>query len=91
MDNDNAVEKDPAVALNNFLQEHPTGNLTPFFKYDMTTEGPPNQITHIATAKFRGVTYAVKRATAKGVAKRDAAKHVLDYFKENGVPGPEGA
>ncbi len=37
--------------LNNLLQGHPTGNLTPYFEYVMTREGPDDNVTHFATAK----------------------------------------
>jgi hypothetical protein len=37
--------------LNNLLQGHRTGNLTPHFQYVMTKEGPDDNVTHFATAK----------------------------------------
>jgi hypothetical protein len=40
-----------AVVLNNLLQGHETGNLTPYFQYVMTREGRDDAPTHIATAK----------------------------------------
>lgn len=78
------------VVLNNFLQGHPTGNLTPFLQYVMSQEGRGDTLIHTAIAKFRHVEYAVTvgRGTSKGSAKRDAAKKVYEYFLENGVPGP---
>ena len=42
---------DYPVLLNNLLQGHPTGNLTPHFQYDMTREGREDNVIHIATAK----------------------------------------
>jgi hypothetical protein len=42
---------DDAVELNTFLQGHPTGNLTKYFRYEMAKEGPDDAPTHIATAK----------------------------------------
>jgi hypothetical protein len=46
-----ADQRDYAVELNNFLQGHPTGNLTKHFQYVMTREGRDDAPTHIATAK----------------------------------------
>ncbi|KAI0298826.1 hypothetical protein BC826DRAFT_1102890 [Russula brevipes] len=86
-----ATERDYAVELNNFLQGHPAGNLTPFFKWVMKQEGNNNDATHIATAKYRDETYGVGTARSKGAAKRIAAKQALDHFEAQGVPGTEGA
>ncbi|KAI0306885.1 hypothetical protein B0F90DRAFT_1665253 [Multifurca ochricompacta] len=82
-----ADKTDYVVALNNFLQEHPAGNLSPFFRWLMTQEGPNHQVVHIATAVFRGVAVGEGRGTSKGRAKNAAAKDVLANFQENGVPG----
>ena len=46
-----ADQRDYAVELNNFFQGHPTGNLTKYFRYEMTREGRDDAPTHIATAK----------------------------------------
>jgi len=73
--------------LNNMLQGHRAGNLTEHFKYEMTQEGPQDNVTHIATATFRGITYAVGRGKSKGVAKNAAAQVVYEGFLANGVPG----
>jgi hypothetical protein len=48
---DNDIECDYAVVLNNFLQGHPTGNMTSLFHYVMTREGGDDAFIHIATAK----------------------------------------
>ena len=45
-----ADQPDYAVELNNFLQGHPTGNLTPFFQYVMAREGRDDAPIHLATA-----------------------------------------
>jgi len=44
------LDRDYAVELNNFLQAHPTGNLSKFFQYVMAKEGRDDAPTHIATA-----------------------------------------
>jgi hypothetical protein len=36
--------------LNNLLQRNATGNLASQLKYEMSTEGPEDNITHIAKA-----------------------------------------
>ena len=47
-----AETRDYAVELNNFLQGHPTGNLTKFFQYVMAREGRDDEApTYIATAQ----------------------------------------
>ncbi|KAN0126569.1 hypothetical protein V8E52_000209 [Russula decolorans] len=78
---------DYPVLLNNLLQGHRTGNLTSHFEYAMTKEGPDDNVTHFATAKFRGVTCAVGRGKSKGAAKAAAAQVVYEDFLANGVPG----
>ncbi|KAI0273146.1 hypothetical protein BGY98DRAFT_1099507 [Russula aff. rugulosa BPL654] len=78
---------DYPVLLNNLLQGHRTGNLTAHFQYVMTREGPDDNVTHIATAKFRGEAYAVGRGKSKGAAKAAVAQLVYEDFSENGVPG----
>src|SRR6267142_92455 len=50
-DGDPDLECDYTIILNNFLQAHPTKNLTPHFQYVMTREGRDDAPTHIATAK----------------------------------------
>ncbi|KAH9998305.1 hypothetical protein BJV77DRAFT_1134798 [Russula vinacea] len=70
---------DYPVLLNNLLQGHATGNLTRHFDYVMTRDGPEDDITHIATAKWRAKT--------KGGAKAAAAQVVYEEFSRNGVPG----
>ena len=44
-------ELDYPVLLNNLLQGHRNGNLTPHFQYVMTGEGLDGNVTHFATAK----------------------------------------
>ncbi len=48
-----ALEPDYATKLNNVLQGHPSGNLTPHFQYVMAFKpgGPDLQMAHHATAK----------------------------------------
>jgi hypothetical protein len=41
---------DAATDLNNYLQNHPKGNLTGHFHWDMTREGPDSSVIHTATA-----------------------------------------
>jgi len=82
------TESDYAVELNNFLQGHSTGDLTPFFHYAMTRDGPGHSVTHIAHAMFRGKSYGEGRGKNKGAAKREAARHALEFFRANGVPPP---
>lgn len=48
-----AYQTDYPVLLNNLLQGHRTGNLTPHFQYAMTKEGPDDNVTHFATAKCK--------------------------------------
>ncbi|KAH9960444.1 hypothetical protein BC827DRAFT_1268156 [Russula dissimulans] len=86
-----ATERDYAVELNNFLQGHPTGDLTQFFHYAMTRDGPNHSVTHVAHAMFRGNSYGEGRGKKMGVAKREAAMHALEYFQVNGVPSPPPA
>jgi hypothetical protein len=46
-----ANQADFPVLLNNLLQGHRTGNLNAHFHYVMTSEGPEDNVTHLATAK----------------------------------------
>ncbi|KAI9508146.1 hypothetical protein F5148DRAFT_1284403 [Russula earlei] len=78
-------ETDYAVELNNFLQQHPTGNLTPYFRYAMTQEGKNHNAVHTAKVIFRGATYGEGTGNDKGTAKRAAAKQALEHFKTYGV------
>ncbi|KAF8484443.1 hypothetical protein DFH94DRAFT_688868 [Russula ochroleuca] len=85
-DDDDMPGPDYPVLLNNLLQRHATGNLAGQFRYVMSTDGPEDNITHIATANFRGVTYAVGSGKSKGAAKAAAAQVVYEDFSRNGVP-----
>ncbi|KAH9998303.1 hypothetical protein BJV77DRAFT_1064828 [Russula vinacea] len=74
-DNDNDMPgPDYPVLLNNLLRGHRTGNLTRYFEYVMSKDGPEDNVTHYATAKFRGVNYTVGRGKSKGAAKAAAAQ-----------------
>ncbi|KAH9972995.1 hypothetical protein BGW80DRAFT_1310943 [Lactifluus volemus] len=79
---------DAATDLNNYLQNHPLGNLTIHFNWVMTREGPDNSVVHIATAMYRGTAVGQGRGVSKGAAKRVAAAAVLTAFRANGVPEP---
>ncbi|KAH9960446.1 hypothetical protein BC827DRAFT_1376708 [Russula dissimulans] len=81
-----AAERDYAVELNNFLQGHPTGDLTPFFHYALTKDGPNDSVIHAARVIFRGNSYGEGRGRKIGIAKREAARHALEFFRANGVP-----
>ncbi|KAH9002436.1 hypothetical protein EDB86DRAFT_2827380 [Lactarius hatsudake] len=70
---------DPVRDLNNFLQGHPSGNLTSLLRFRNEQTGPNNQATHQGTytyltvnafAAVRGVIVGTGRGTAIGVAKR---------------------
>ncbi|KAF8258771.1 hypothetical protein EI94DRAFT_1098073 [Lactarius quietus] len=52
--------EDPVIALNNYLQGHPGGNISYQLSWNMTQTGPCHQVTHHATANFR------VRRSAKG-------------------------
>ncbi|KAI0248811.1 hypothetical protein BJV78DRAFT_1156239 [Lactifluus subvellereus] len=67
------ANQDPAVELNNLLQNHETGNLTPQFHWVMDKEGKDHNAVHTATAMFRGQNVGQGSGTSKGAAKRDAA------------------
>jgi len=76
---------DPVRDLNNALQGYPTGNLTPQLSWEERVEGPNHQVTHFATAKFRGVDVGRGRGVSKGVAKREAAIQALQNLKAAGI------
>ncbi|KAH9071597.1 hypothetical protein EDB83DRAFT_259615 [Lactarius deliciosus] len=76
---------DPVRNLNNYLQAHPSGNLTPQFSWEMSKEGPNHQITHHAIAKFRGVEVGRGKGVSMGLAKRDAANIALQCLRTSGV------
>ena len=44
------MDHDPAVELNTYLQNYPTGNLTPQFHWVMYQEGQDHNAVHVATA-----------------------------------------
>ncbi|KAI0248807.1 hypothetical protein BJV78DRAFT_1232611 [Lactifluus subvellereus] len=79
----NSTDLDPAVALNNFLQSHETGDLTPHFHWVMDKDGQDHNAVHIATAMFRDQPVGQGRGTSKSAAKHDAAEIVL----ANGMVG----
>ncbi|KAH9960448.1 hypothetical protein BC827DRAFT_1155781 [Russula dissimulans] len=68
------------------LNSHPTGNLTPFFHYALTREGPDDKVIHTARVMFRGTCYGEGRGRRIGLAKSQAARQALEYFEENDVP-----
>lgn len=76
---------DPVRDLNNYLQAHRSGNLTPQFSWEMSKEGPNHQITHRAIAKFRGVEVGHGKGVSMGLAKKEAAITALQYLKTSGV------
>ncbi|KAH9983207.1 hypothetical protein BJV74DRAFT_886996 [Russula compacta] len=88
---------DPAVDLNNMLQQQPNGSVAHLLEYVMTRDGPPIKPPillrpNVSTIPLvRGVTYAEGTGMTIGAAKRDAAGQVLERFMANGVPGPEEA
>ncbi|KAI0248818.1 hypothetical protein BJV78DRAFT_1156244 [Lactifluus subvellereus] len=72
---------DPVRDLNNYLQGHPKGNLTPSFSWCMSRSGPDHQATHYATAKFEGAEIGHGRSFSIGNAKRLAAMEALQYLR----------
>ncbi|KAF8506056.1 hypothetical protein F5888DRAFT_1798981 [Russula emetica] len=80
-------EPDYPNTLNNLLQEHPSGNLSPYLRYTFTQEDPDGNATHIATAMFRDQAYGVGKGKSKSVARWNAAKATYELFSTNGVPG----
>ncbi|KAN0128580.1 hypothetical protein V8E53_013625, partial [Lactarius tabidus] len=69
---------DPVRDLNNYFQRQ---HMTTQFSWVYQQEGPNHQVTHHATAKFRGVQIGYGRGTAIGVAKKEAAIQALQYIK----------
>ena len=49
------LNQDPVRDLNNYLHDHPSGNLMPFFSWDLNQSGPDHQKIHYATAKCESV------------------------------------
>ncbi|KAN0126568.1 hypothetical protein V8E52_000208 [Russula decolorans] len=80
-------EPDYPVLLNNLLQQHPSGNMSPYLRYTFAQEGPDGDATHLATAMFRDQGYGVGKGRSKGVARSNAAKATYELFSTNGVPG----
>lgn len=80
-------EPDYPMLLNNLLQQHPSGNLSPHFYWAFAQEGPDGDATHIATAKFRNKGYGVGSGRNKSDARWIAAKATYELFSTNGVPG----
>ena len=50
-----STHDDPVRYLNNRLQGHPRGNLTPYLSWVLGQTGPDHQKTHHATAKCESV------------------------------------
>ncbi|KAI9508137.1 hypothetical protein F5148DRAFT_1199118 [Russula earlei] len=74
------MERDPVRDLNNFLQGHPRGNLTPYFSWSLDKDGPDHQKIHYAIAKLNGTNIGSGQGFAIGNAKRDAATRALQYL-----------
>jgi len=49
------MSDDPIRDLNNRLQGHPGGNLTPFLSWVLIQDGPDHQKTHYATARCESI------------------------------------
>ncbi|KAI9443882.1 hypothetical protein H4582DRAFT_2071400 [Lactarius indigo] len=73
---------DPVRDLNNYLQGHPMGNLTPLLSWETTQEGPQNQVKHYATAKFQGQSIGHGHGQYKNGAKAMAAAAALQYLRQ---------
>ncbi|KAF8270954.1 hypothetical protein EI94DRAFT_1698454 [Lactarius quietus] len=82
---------DHIVALNNWLQSTPEGNVTRELSWVFAQTGPNNQAVHHATAKLRDVSLGVGQGVAKNRAKGEAAEQALKYLQENGLPPATGA
>ncbi|KAH9059700.1 hypothetical protein EDB87DRAFT_1621104 [Lactarius vividus] len=77
---------DHVVALNNFLQRSPEGNVCPELTWQMIQEGPNNQAIYQAVAMARGITFGMGRGVSRGLAKRAAAKEAFGYLSKHGLP-----
>ncbi|KAH9005386.1 hypothetical protein EDB86DRAFT_1438959 [Lactarius hatsudake] len=75
-------QADPVRDLNNFLQGHSRGNLTTLLSWEMTQQGPQNQVTHYATAKFQRQAIGYGNGLSKGGAKAMAAVEALQYLRQ---------
>lgn len=53
-------DRDLVRDLNNYLQEHPSGNFTSQFFWDMTQSGPAHQVTHHATANCKSFSHTME-------------------------------
>jgi len=73
---------DPVRELNSFLQL----TSVPHLLFSNVQEGPNHQPTHTGTYTFRGVVVGTGTATAKYMAKRQAATQALQYFSRHGIP-----
>ncbi|KAH9036675.1 hypothetical protein EDB84DRAFT_1675757 [Lactarius hengduanensis] len=71
----------PVHGLKNYLQGHPTGILTPLFSWEMRQDGPKHQVTHLATAKLRGVEIGHGKGLTMSTAKREAVTIALQRLK----------
>ncbi|KAF8270934.1 hypothetical protein EI94DRAFT_646661 [Lactarius quietus] len=75
---------DPVCDLNNYLQAHPSGCLTPHLSWAISQEGPNHQFTYYATAKLQGATIGHGAGLTTGLAKREAAIIALQWLTANG-------
>ncbi|KAH9025101.1 hypothetical protein EDB85DRAFT_2150024 [Lactarius pseudohatsudake] len=73
---------DPVRDLNNYLQGHSRGNLTTLLSWETTQQGPQQQVTHYATAKFQGQRIGYGNGLSKGGAKAVAAAQALQYLQQ---------
>ncbi|KAI9439540.1 hypothetical protein H4582DRAFT_1535387 [Lactarius indigo] len=72
---------DPVRDLNNYLQGHPSGNLTSQLSWELMQEGLSHELTYNAYAKFRGVEIGHGCGASKSLAKREAAVQALQRLK----------
>ncbi|KAI9434790.1 hypothetical protein H4582DRAFT_743726 [Lactarius indigo] len=73
---------DPVRDLNNYLQGHPTGNLTTLLSWETKQEGPQHQAKHYATAKLQGQPIGHGYGQHKNGAKAMAATEALQYLRQ---------
>ena len=93
--------RDHIRILNNYLQGHPSGNLTQFLSWVYSETGPSHQKTHYASVKCESVfqpnlepvlSHAVKGRTigsgegfAKTHARQEAAAQALSTIQNGGI------
>ncbi|KAH9029313.1 hypothetical protein EDB83DRAFT_2654975 [Lactarius deliciosus] len=75
----------PVRDLNNYLQGHPTGNLTLHLSWVMRQEGPSHMVTYYVIAKLRGVEIGHGRGPSMAMAKSEAALQALQHLKNFGI------